>query len=79
MNENEKFDTEQEAIAPQKSKKKHSAVWRIILALIIIIGLYVLYNMYQNTQLEKNFYQVQSDKVIGNVRVVCISDLHMKV
>ena len=78
MNENEKFDTEQEAIAPQKSKKKHSAVWRIILALIIIIGLYALYNMYQNTQLEKNFYQVQSDKVIGNVRVVCISDLHMK-
>ena len=40
MNENEKFDTEQEAIAPQKSQKKHSAVWRIILALIIIIGLY---------------------------------------
>lgn len=76
MEENEQL----EEIIPNapKKKKKRSIVWKIILIVIILIGAYSCFNMYQNTQLEKNFYQVQSDNVIGNVRIVCISDLHMK-
>lgn len=77
MTENEQLENAEEISIPPK-KKKHSIVWKIILAIIIIIGAYAAYNTYQNTQLEKNFYQVQSGNVIGNVRIVCISDLHMK-
>lgn len=77
MTENENTLNAEDIIMPPK-RKKRSIVWKIILAVIILIAAYSVYNIYQNTQLEKNFYQVQSGNVISNIRIVCISDLHMK-
>lgn len=77
MTENEHLENAEDIIVPFK-KKKHSIVWKIILAVIILIAGYAGYNFYQNTQIEKNFYQVQSGSVISNIRIICLSDLHMK-
>ena len=32
----------------------------------------------QNNQLEKKFYQVKSNKVVDNIRIVALADLHLK-
>lgn len=63
------------------SVKKKSISKRLLIILVIIvavIGICTGAVIHQNNQLEKSFYQVKSSKVIDNVRVVCISDLHLK-
>ncbi len=34
--------------------------------------------VHQNNQLEKKFYQVKSNKVVDNIRIVALADLHLK-
>lgn len=49
-----------------------------VIALLFIVLAGCIYNCYLNNQLRPVFYQVQSSKVVDNVRVVAISDLHLK-
>ncbi len=53
----------------------------IITALVFIIlvtAAIVWYSIYTGAHYKKEFYQVSSDKITGNMRVVFISDLHLK-
>ncbi|MCD8179885.1 MAG: metallophosphoesterase [Firmicutes bacterium] len=62
-----------------KVKKKRGKKLPIILVIILaVLALCTVGVMHQNTQLEKTFYQVKSTKVIDNIRVVCIADMHLK-
>ena len=53
------------------------AVIIAICAILVIAG-FSLWVIYDNNQLEKNFYQVKSSKVADNIRIVSIADLHNK-
>ena len=51
----------------------------IILAVIVaFLGVCSLMIVHQNNQLEKKFYQVKSNKVVDNIRIVALADLHLK-
>lgn len=50
----------------------------IAAALIILAAIGIIANIRLNNQLKPVFYQVQSNKVVENVRVVAISDMHLK-
>jgi predicted MPP superfamily phosphohydrolase len=63
----------------KKPKKKHGKVWLcIFVVLILLIGWGSISVIKQNNELEKSFYQVKSSKVLSNIRIVCISDMHLK-
>ena len=65
-------------IPEQYREKKVRKLPIILLIIVLLIALGTVWTIYQNTQLEKSFYQVQSNKVVDNVRIVCISDMHLK-
>ena len=72
-------EEDSEEIPEEKYKKKKSNVWiPVIFIILLLIGFGTVMTMYQNTQLEKCFYQIQSNKVVDNMRIVAISDLHLK-
>lgn len=63
---------------PAKKKKRGRKVLMVLLVIIIAAALGVLCVINQNNRLEKKFYQVQSDKVVDNIRVVFVADMHLK-
>ncbi len=63
---------------PVKNKKKGKKFLIALVVAVVLIGLAAALNIYHNNQLEKSFYQVKSSKVINNIRIVCISDMHLK-
>ena len=70
-------------VPANEKKKRHTGTGKKRLAIIlgillVLIGICSIVNVYQNNQLEKEFYQVKSGKVVSNIRVVCISDMHLK-
>ena len=79
-NEYMKPDGEQvnETVPKAYKKKKGKTATVILLIIVILIGLGTVKTIYDNTQLEKSFYQIQSNKVVDNMRIVCISDMHLK-
>lgn len=61
----------------KKSKKGSiTVIALIVLAVLIFVGSAANYRL--NNKLIPTFYQVQSNKVVDNVRIVVISDLHLK-
>lgn len=50
----------------------------IVTALIVLAVIGIFANIRLNNRLMPVFYQVQSNKVVENVRVVAISDMHLK-
>lgn len=62
----------------EKTTKKRgiASFVAIAAAVLIVAGIAANYNL--NNQLKPVFYQLQSGKVIDNVRVVAISDMHLK-
>ncbi len=79
MADNEQTENLETRPAEVKIKKKRGKRLIIILVIIIaVLGLCAVGVMRQNDQLEKNFYQVKSTKVINNIRIVCIADMHLK-
>lgn len=63
--------------APKKGKAG-KIIAAILLVLAVFIGIVALTTLYNNTQLAKTFYQVKSNKVTDNIRIVCLADLHLK-
>ena len=78
MAENENIEVTTSQEQPAKKKKSGKKVLAVLLVIVAVIGLSVLSVINQNNQLEKKFYQVKSDKVVDNIRVVCIADMHLK-
>lgn len=57
-------------------KSKLKTIITIVLVVLVIFGCLTNYNL--NNQLRPVFYQVQSSKVVDNVRIVAVSDMHLK-
>lgn len=78
MAENEQFEANGQEEAKKPKKKRGRIFLTVLLILLILIGWGTIATINQNSQLEKSFYQVKSSKVISNIRVVCLADLHLK-
>lgn len=68
---------------PAKEKKEKSGLGKkiataVLAALIILIGYLTIATIIGNNTLQKTFYQVKSNKVTDNIRVICIADQHLK-
>lgn len=65
---------------PVKEKKKMSLLKRIILTVlsiaVVAASLTVVVNIFINRNFTVTFYQINSDKVTENIRIVELSDLH---
>lgn len=66
----------QETEKEPRARNKWTTVIAIVIAVLVIFGCLTNYNL--NNQLKPVFYQVQSSKVVDNVRIVAISDMHLK-
>lgn len=80
MADNEQIEN-QEILTEVPAGRKKNTGRRLITILVIIavfLGLCSGLVIYQNNQLEKSFYQVKSSKVVDNIRIVCIADMHLK-
>ena len=64
---------------PDKKKRKRRA-WKIVLSIVLVIvvlmGAVVGGSMIHNRNFEVSFYQITSDKVSNNIRIIELSDLH---
>lgn len=64
----------------QHIKRKMPLPLKIVLVflslVIVAVGSIVGYNVYQNKNFTVSFYQINSDKVTSNIRIVELSDLH---
>lgn len=56
--------------------KKHRK--KIIAVLVIVVLAVCIYNLLDQSDIDVTFYQVTSDKVSDNVRIVVLADLHLK-
>ena len=56
-------------------KKILFAVGVVLAVIIVLVGISAVID---SNRLEKTFYQVKSNKVTDNIRVVCLSDMHLK-
>ena len=63
---------------PEPKKKRGKVVLIVLLIVAVIIGAFAVWNIYNNNQLHKNFYQIKSGKVTDNIRIVAIADQHLK-
>ncbi len=53
--------------------------WPIVCAVLVLLLIWaVIGTVIQNNKLVPEFYQVESTKVSGNIRVVCVADMHLK-
>lgn len=72
-------ESEQTQVIQPKKKMGFGKKLIIILAVIVaFLGVCSLMIVHQNNQLEKKFYQVKSNKVVDNIRIVALADLHLK-
>ena len=63
--------------APDKKRKKVTKwIWGIIAFLLVVIIAMGGVNFYLNQNFTVSFYQITSDKVSNNIRIVELSDLH---
>ena len=63
----------------RKREKKHRKLWlTILIVIVIVLGVAAFVLMRHSDSLEKCFYQVKSNDVLSNIRIVCISDMHLK-
>ena len=78
--ENQDNAEEQEVldIAPTGKKKTGRKLIAVLVIIAVFLGLCSGLVIYQNNQFEKSFYQVKSNKVVDNIRIVCIADMHLK-
>lgn len=67
-----------ELTEPKNGGKRHLFKKLIIILLVILIAFGCVWNYHLNKTLRPTFYQVQSSKVVDNVRIVAISDMHLK-
>ena len=64
-------ESEQTQVIQPKKKMGFGKKLIIILAVIVaFLGVCSLMIVHQNNQLEKKFYQVKSNKVVDNIRIV---------
>ena len=63
--------------ADKKGRKRKIITAAAVIAAILVaaIGISVIIDSHS---LEKSFYQVKSNKVTDNIRIVCLSDMHLK-
>ena len=52
--------------------------WRIIAVILIIVLAVCAFNLLNQSEIDVTFYQVRSDKVSDNIRIVVLADLHLK-
>lgn len=76
MADNNIMETEQTPIKEKRHFPKK--LLTILIIIIAVIALFAVLIVRGNNQLEKKFYQVQSNKVVDNIRIVCLSDMHLK-
>jgi predicted MPP superfamily phosphohydrolase len=79
--ENSESENDEAADGKEKKKKKlfggkFALILILVIVVLIIAGGFANYHL--NNQLRPTFYQVQSNKVVDNVRVVAIADMHLK-
>ena len=63
---------------PDKKPSKFKVVWAILLILLAAIVLTVAVNIIVNQNFTVTFYQLRSDKVSDNIRIIELADLHNK-
>ena len=67
-------ESEQTQVIQPKKKMGFGKKLIIILAVIVaFLGVCSLMIVHQNNQLEKKFYQVKSNKVVDNIRIVALA------
>ena len=70
----------EQTIQTEKTPRKKRRVWKVLLcvllALVILMGAIVVGNVIANRSFTTTFYQITSDKVSDNIRIVELSDLH---
>ncbi|MBR0412037.1 MAG: metallophosphoesterase family protein [Eubacterium sp.] len=62
--------------APKKHKKLKKAILAVVLILIAAFVLTLVGNIVVNRNFEVSFYQITSEKVSDNIRIIELSDLH---
>lgn len=62
----------------EKTGKGKKILLAVLAVIIILAGYLTIATIIGNNQLQKTFYQVKSNKVTDNVRVICIADQHLK-
>ncbi len=81
MDENTIAEPEENApdeLRAQNKKKRRKKALVIFIAVVAVIVLCAVIISNQNNQLQKTFYQVKSGNVVSNIRIVCLSDMHLK-
>ena len=77
-----KKDVNKDVIEEEKPAKKGSKAVKIILivliALVAALALIVVINILLNENFTVTFYQIRSDKVSDNIRIIELADLHNK-
>ena len=62
--------------------KKASLGKKIMTVVLAVLAIFIVYltiaTVIGNNMLQKTFYQVKSNKVTDNIRVICIADQHLK-
>ena len=61
-----------------KKSKKAKVFTAVLLAVAVLLGVVGISAIIDSNRLEKTFYQVKSNKVTDNIRIVCLSDMHLK-
>ncbi len=61
-----------------KKSKKAKVLTAVLLAVAVLLGAVGISAIIDSNRLEKTFYQVKSNKVTDNIRIVCLSDMHLK-
>lgn len=61
-----------------KKSKKAKLIAAVLLVVAVLLGAVGISAIIDSNRLEKTFYQVKSNKVTDNIRIVCLSDMHLK-
>lgn len=61
-----------------KKSKKTKILLSILLVVAVLLGAVGISAIIDSNRIEKTFYQVKSNKVTDNIRIVCLSDMHLK-
>lgn len=55
-----------------------SCKWQIIIAALAVIIVIAGYNLLDQSEIDVTFYQVNTDKISDNIRIVVLADMHLK-
>lgn len=65
-------------LPPQKKISKKMVIFILVIAVVIAAGILTARTMMQDQDFVETFYHVQSEKLTGDIRIVLLSDLHLR-